>query len=119
MKSATLALGIALIVLGIAGYALTGAVSVTALIPAFFGIPLALLSLGIETKPTLSIVAPVLALAGLGGSAPGLAKIGLLIDGTAENPAAVISQSIMAVLSIVYVVAWLRARGKSRTPAAA
>ncbi len=119
MKSATLSLGIALIVLGIAGYALTGAVSVTALIPAFFGIPLALLARGVDTKPALAIVALVLVLAGLGGSAPGLAKIGSLVDGTAANPAAVISQSIMAVLSLVYIVTWFRRRGKNGAAAAA
>ena len=37
MKSPSLVYAVTLIVLGVAGYALTGAASVTALIPAFFG----------------------------------------------------------------------------------
>jgi len=41
MPSVTIALGVVLIILGLAGYFLTGAVSVTALIPAFFGLVLA------------------------------------------------------------------------------
>lgn len=110
MKSATLSYGIALILLGIAGYVLTGAASVTALIPAFFGLPLVLLALGVEAKPGLAIAALVLALLGLGGAGPGLAKLGTVFDGTAERAPAVISQSVMAVLTVVYVIAWFRLR---------
>ena len=45
MASTSIALGVALIVLGLAGYFLTGAASFTALIPAVFGVIIALLGL--------------------------------------------------------------------------
>lgn len=118
MKTATLLLGLALVALGVAGYVLTDAVSVTALIPAFFGVPLALLAFGVDGKPALAVAALVIAVVGLGGSAPGLAKLGSVFDGTAERPPAVIARSIMAVLSIVYVFVWIRARRASGGEAA-
>lgn len=39
---------------------------------------------------------------------PGLLKIGSLLDGTAERPAAVIAQTIMAVLMVIYLVMAIR-----------
>jgi hypothetical protein len=52
--------------------------------------------------------AVVIALLGLGGTVPGLLKIGSLLDGTAERPAAVIAQTIMAVLMVIYLVMAIR-----------
>jgi len=111
MASTTIALGVALIVLGLAGYFLTGMASVTALIPAFFGTVIALAGLIArdERKRKHAMHAAVaIALIGFLGSIRGLLQIGSVFDGTAARPAAVISQAIMAVLTLGYVVMGVR-----------
>lgn len=111
MASTTIALGVALIVLGLAGYVLTGMASVTALIPAFFGIVIALAGLVArdERKRKHAMHAAVaVALIGFLGSIRGLLQIGGVFDGTAARPAAVISQSIMAALTFGYVIVAIR-----------
>jgi amino acid transporter len=111
MASTTTALGVALIVLGLAGYSLTGAASVTALIPAFFGAVIALAGLIArdERRRKHAIhAAVVVALLGFLGSIRGLLQIGDVFDGTAARPAALISQAIMAVLTFGYIVLAIR-----------
>lgn len=111
MASTTIAFGVVLIVLGLASYFLTGMVSVTALIPAFFGFVLAILGMLARDERKRKHAmhgAVVVALLGLGGSVPGLLKIGSYFDGTAERPAAVLAQSVMAVLMLIYVVMAVR-----------
>lgn len=111
MPSITLALGIALIVLGVAGYVLTGAASATALIPAAFGLLIAIAGVIArdERKRKHAMHAAVaIALLGFLGSVPGLLKVGALFDGTAARPAAVVSQTIMAVLTLGYIVMAVR-----------
>ena len=111
MASTTIALGVVLIVLGLAGYFLTGMTSITALIPAFFGLVLALLGFVArdERKRKHAMHGAVLvALLGFAGSVPGLLKIGDYFNGTAARPAAVISQSVMAVLTLGYIILAIR-----------
>ena len=111
MASTTIALGVALIIVGLAGYFLTGASSYTALIPAVFGIPLALLGLMArnEGRRALAIhIAVVVALLGFLGTFRGLLQIGGAFDGTAARPAAVVSQSVMALLALGYIVMAIR-----------
>jgi len=111
MPSVTVALGVVLIILGLAGYFLTGGVSVTALIPAAFGVVLAvagLLARDPGKRKHAMHAAVVVALLGFLGSARGLLQIGALVNGTAARPAAVISQTIMAVLTLVYIVMAVR-----------
>ena len=111
MASTTIALGVALIILGLAGYLLTAAASLTALIPAAFGIVIALAGLigRDERRRKHAIhVAVVVALLGLLGSVRGLLQIGDVFAGTAERPAAVVSQAIMAVLTLGYVILAVR-----------
>lgn len=111
MASTTIALGVVLIVLGLVGYFLTGAASVTALIPAFFGIVIALVGFVArdERRRKHAMHAAVLvALIGFLGSARGLLLIGDVFDGTAARPAAVISQAIMAALTLGYIVMAIR-----------
>jgi len=117
MPSITLALGVALIVVGLAGYFLSGAVSLTALIPAAFGLVIALAGVMArdERKRKHAMHAAVLvALLGFLGSVRGLLQIGALVDGTAARPAAVVSQSIMAVLTLGYIVMAVRSFVKAR-----
>lgn len=111
MASTTIALGVALIILGLAGYFLTGGVSVTALIPAAFGIVIALAGLiGRDERRRKHAMHAAVAIALLGfiGSIRGLIQIGDVFDGTAARPAAVISQAIMAVLTFGYVLMGVR-----------
>jgi hypothetical protein len=95
-----------LIVLGIGGYVLTGAASVTALIPAFLGgavLIAGLTALNDRYRKHAMHAAALLALIGLAGTAPGLAKLfSLIAGGELERPEAVISQSIMALLSLAF-----------------
>ena len=107
MPATTIALGVALIVLGLAGYVLTGAVSLTALIPSAFGLLFVLAGLlarDDRRRMHAMHVAVVVALLGFLGSIRGLMQIGAVFDGTAARPEAVIAQTIMAVLTLGYVV---------------
>lgn len=107
MATITILLGCVLILLGLAGYLLTGGASVTALIPAAFGIVLAIAGLAArdERRRKHAMHAAVLiALLGLLGTIRGLRGIDDLIAGSAERPAAVISQTIMAILCGFYVI---------------
>jgi hypothetical protein len=121
MASTTIALGVILIVVGLAGYFLTGMVSVTALIPAVFGLVIALAGLLArdERRRKHAIHGAVLvALLGFLGTVRGLISIGDVFDGTAERPAAVIAQAVMALLTLGYLILAIRSfvaarRGKT------
>ncbi len=111
MPTITLALGVVLIILGLAGYFLTGGVSLTALIPAAFGLVIALAGLLArdEGKRKHAMHAAVaFALLGFLGSVRGVLQIGALLAGTAARPAAVVSQTLMAVLTLGYIVMAVR-----------
>jgi hypothetical protein len=111
MASVTIALGAVLVVLGLAGYFLTGRVSLTALIPAYFGVVLSLLgmlALREGMRKHAMHVAVFVALLGLLGSFRGVLNIGSLLDGTAARPAAVVSQTVMAALTLGYIVMAVR-----------
>ena len=96
---------ISLILLGVIGYFVTGSQSVTALIPAFFGIVvlLILLIFGRFTKPKITLwILIVFSLIGFIATVKGVPKVFELLQGNdIQRPAAVISQTIMTGLSIV------------------
>jgi hypothetical protein len=118
----TTALGIALVVLGVGAYVLTSAVSVTALIPAFVGVPLlvcAALARSASRRRAALAVAVAIAVLGALGSSMNAFRIGEAIAGTAQRPSAVWVSAIMFVLLVAYVVVGVRALLRSRsTPAA-
>jgi uncharacterized membrane protein len=123
VPSLTIALGAALIAIGLAGYFLTGGVSLTALIPAAFGVLLALigqLARNDRRRKHAMHAAVLVALLGFAGSVRGLLQIGSVFDGTAARPAAVVSQTIMAVLTLGYLVlavrSFVKARASRRVP---
>ena len=91
---------VALIVLGLAAYVGTGRVSVTALIPAFFGIALGGLgALGLKDRFRVPSAygGIVLSVIGLFGSVPGIPKVIAYVGGEeVARPAASIAQTIMA-----------------------
>ena len=107
MARTAIIFGVVLIALGIVGYVGTGAVSVTALIPSVFGVLLALLgwlALNERYRKHAMHVAAVIGLVGLLGSVRGLIRLSDLIAGTEiERPAAVISQSVMAILMVAFI----------------
>jgi hypothetical protein len=103
---ATIIYALLLIVLGLGGYILTDFVSVTALIPAFFGVVflvLAFLAKKESLRKHMMHVASLLGLLAFLGSVMGLKGLFLLLAGEdVERPEAAISRSIMALLSLAY-----------------
>lgn len=114
MASATIGFGVLLILLGLGGYFGTGRVSITALIPAFFGLPILILGLvaGAEgaQRPALW-AAVVLCFLGFGGAGRGLPQLArLLSGGTVNRPVAAVMQSLMAILCLgfgIWLIVWL------------
>lgn len=105
MSKLTIVLGASLVVLGIVAYLSTGGVSVTALIPAFFGGPI--LALGVaghvneDMRKHFMHAAVALALLGFLGTV-GAVRFALYMISVGpqhvDNPPAVIARTIMALL---------------------
>ena len=106
MPSTTLTFAFAYLVLGIGGFVLTGSTHKTALIPCFFGVLFLIFGL-LARKDNLRKhamhAAVLVALLALLGTAKALAYLPDLFRGTSEKPAAVITQSLNAGLSILYI----------------
>lgn len=106
MANVAMACGGILILLGGISYFATAGVSITAWIPAFFGLPLAGLGAMARNERYLKHAmhgAAVLALVGLAGAARGIpAALRLASGGEVERPAAVIAQAIMALVCVVF-----------------
>ena len=107
MPYVTMALGSLLFLIGVGFYFGTGATSVTALIPAFLGIPIEIagfLALREGWRKHAMHAAVLLALLGFLGSARGLVQLPALLGGAElARPAAVAAQSITASLCLVFV----------------
>ena len=106
MSSTTLTFAFAYLVLGIGGFVLTGSTHKTALIPCFFGVLFLIFGL-LARKDNLRKhamhAAVLVALLALLGTAKALAYLPDLFRGSSEKPAAVITQSLNAGLSILYI----------------
>jgi len=104
----TMFVGVVLILLGLVSWFATAHVSVTALIPAFFGLPLVVLgwlSLRDNLRKAAMHVAVLLGLLGFVGSVRGVAGVLTLAQGgTVERPAAAVAQTIMAVLCLAFLI---------------
>lgn len=103
MPSTTRNFGIILIVLGLLSYFGTGRISVTALIPAFFGalfVVLALVARNASARKHAMHAAVALALLGLLGTLGRL--VPALFDGQLARPA-VLAQLVMTVLLAIYI----------------
>jgi hypothetical protein len=110
--------GLLLILIGVAGYVASGAASVTALIPAFIGL-LAVVLGGLALRESWHRHAmhavSALALLAVLGTVRGLMSALLWIGGNAPaRPGAVVSQSLTALLSIVFVLLAVRSFVRAR-----
>ncbi len=118
MAKITIGLGLVLIALGLGSYFGTGRASVTALIPAFFGLPLLLLglvALNEHMRKTAIQIAVVIGLLGFVGTVGGLMKLGVLLTGgQLDRPAAVTVQAAMAVVCFVFVLLCVRSFIRAR-----
>jgi hypothetical protein len=113
MVKITIWTGIILFVLGLVSFILTGSQSFTALIPSAFGVLLFICALiaGNENRQKIAMhIAQVLALLGLLGSISGLVKLLIYVFGTGmlERPAAIIAQTIMAIICLIYLILGIR-----------
>ncbi len=103
MPSTTRSFGVLLIVLGAASYTMTGRTSVTALIPAFFGVALVILALVARNEAARKHAMHAAVAIGLIGALASLGRaVPAVMNGDATRPA-VLAQLAMAVLLIVYV----------------
>ncbi|MEE2662961.1 MAG: hypothetical protein VX681_02485 [Myxococcota bacterium] len=112
MARTTIGIGVLLIVIGLIGYFGSGRVSVTALIPAFFGTPIALLgtlSLRESRRKACVHAAVVLGVLGAGGAGSrSLPNIGALLSGEAESAFGTSMQLLMFVVCLVFVALCVR-----------
>ena len=106
MANVGIAFGIILILLGLGAYFGTGGQSVTALIPAFIGLPIAALGFVARDprrRKGAMHASLVLALLGFLGSARGIPGAIALAQGEeVARPTAVIVQTVMAVLCAIF-----------------
>jgi len=108
MPNLSKATGILLIMLGMVGYVTTDAVSWTALIPAFVGIPMFLFGHFGEKESLrkhMMHAAAGLSLLGFLGTVGGIPKtISLLTGGAVERPQAAVVQAAMAIVCCAFLV---------------
>jgi len=111
MAKTTILFGSLFIALGLAGYVGTGSTHLTALIPAFFGILLSgcgFLAQKENLRKHAMHGAAMIGLLGILGTLSSVLKIGTLLDGSSERPAAVISQLVMLVMSVAFLTLCVR-----------
>lgn len=120
MTNVVRTIGAALVVLGVGAYVLTGADSITALLPAFLGVPIGLLGVlaGRESMHRHAIhAALVLALLGVIGTLGNIAELpGLLTGDEVERPVAVVASTLTALLCLVLLVLGIRSFVAARRP---
>ena len=111
MSSTTLAFAFAYLLLGIAGFVLTGSTHKTALIPCIFGLlflVFGLLARKDNLRKHVMHAAVLIALLAFLGTARSLSHLPELFNGTAEKPAAIITQAVNAALSLAFILLAVR-----------
>ena len=123
MSKLTVAVGFLLVLIGVAGYVYgvwdasqdpqAGKASVTALIPAFFGLPVtALGAVGIARprlrKHVMHAAVMLTLLGALGGLGMGLPHVGELFERWEKPPVATMSKLAMGVVCLVHVILGVR-----------
>lgn len=107
MANVAISFGVVMIILGVGGYMGSGGVSYTALIPAAFGLVLLICGM-IARDPNkrkhAMHAAVIVGLLGFLGSARGLMKLPAVLSGEPVARAnAVVAQSVMAILMLIFV----------------
>ena len=111
MAPITLLFALAYILLGLGGFILTGSTHKTALIPCAFGILFVLfglLAFKEKLRKHVMHAAVLIALLAFLGTARALTHLPELFNGTAEKPASIITQSLNAGFSILYIILAVR-----------
>jgi len=111
MAPITLLFALAYILLGLGGFVLTGSTHKTALIPCAFGVLFVLfglLAFKEKLRKHAMHAAVLVALLAFAGTAKALAHLPELFRGTAEKPAAVITQAVNAFLSLGFILLAVR-----------
>ncbi|MBK6317055.1 MAG: hypothetical protein IPF53_22925 [Blastocatellia bacterium] len=107
MPYITIGVGVLLTLIGVVGYVMSGMASWTALIPAFLGVPMALLGAVALKESLLKHAmhgAAVVGLLGLLGTASGAVKFVKLLGGAeVARPDAVKVQALVAVICAVFI----------------
>ncbi len=108
MPRVAMLFGVIFIILGLVAYFGISSESITALIPAFLGLPILVLGYVAQNEKYLKHamhVAAVLALLGFGGTVGGLIKFFRMIGGEQfERGSAITVQAIMALLCLIFLV---------------
>lgn len=111
MPSISIICGILLILVGVIGYVYGmsgGSASPTALIPAIFGILLAIFGFAAKAKENLRKhimhAAVIIGLLCFLGTASSFLKIPALLNGSADRPAAVVAQLATAIICLIFVI---------------
>ena len=108
MAKLSVVFGLILIILGLISYLGISSESITALIPAFLGVPVFVLGLLANSEKYLKHSmhsAAVLMLLGFGGTVGGLIKFFRMLGGEVfERPSAITIQAIMAVLCLIFLI---------------
>jgi hypothetical protein len=112
MIALTTWIGGLLVATGVIAYVATGAVSLTALIPAAVGVLLLIAALigrrSERARKHAMHAGLAIALLGALGALMNVLKLGDLFAGTAERPGAIIASTVMFVLLVFYLVAGVR-----------
>jgi len=111
MAPITLLFALAYILLGLGGFVLTGSTHKTALIPCAFGVLFVLfglLAFKEKLRKHVMHAAVLIALLAFLGTARALTHLPELFNGTAEKPASIITQSLNAGFSILYIILAVR-----------
>ena len=107
MPYITIGVGVLLTLIGVVGYVMSGMASWTALIPAFLGVPMALLGAVALKESLLKHAmhgAAMVGLLGLLGTASGAVKFVKLLGGAeVARPDAVKVQALVAVICAVFI----------------
>ena len=116
----SIVLGIVLIILGVSAYVLSDFASITALIPAFFGILIAILGVvgyqQTDRQRLASYGIGLLAVLGILGSTRGIPDIiGLLTGEAVESTIAAVSQGTMIIICLVLLAAMIQFIRHTRT----
>ncbi len=114
MANKTIGFGIALVVLGVLSYGLSGGLHWTSMIPAFFGVPLLVLGILARDEKRRKVVMHVAVLVGLLGFAGSVQS--LITRAAIALPGMIVAQVLMVSLTGVFVALCVKSFIDARRP---